>query len=360
MSLIERYHQRLQAEGFDPDPEQQLVLHSLQRVAGELGVAQPAPGWRSWFGGNKPAAVRGLYVWGGVGRGKTWLMDMFFEHVTELRKGRLHFHRFMQRVHAELAQIKGQSNPLEIVARNMARDWRLLCLDEFHVVDIGDAVIFAGLLKAMFEQGIVLVTTSNVPPDGLYKDGIQRASFLPAIALLNGQLEVLAMGGERDFRVEILTQARVYHWPHGEQSESEMFEEFRHLAASEIHQDGELMINARVMPYRYLADDMVWFDFEALCGPPRSQHDYIELARCQHTVFISDVPQMGASRDDRTRRFIFLIDEFYDRKVKLVISAETPVRRLYQGERLAFEFQRTVSRLTEMQTPAYLGSAHRA
>ena len=183
MSLVQRYQQRLQAEGFTSDPDQESVVEALQRVADDLESHQPTSGWRSWLGGGKAKPVRGLYLWGGVGRGKTWLMDMFYDHVHESRKQRLHFHRFMQRVHADLAGIKGQSNPLELVARRMAQEWRLLCLDEFHVVDIGDAVIFAGLLKAMFEQGIVLVTTSNVPPDGLYKDGIQRASFLPAIAL---------------------------------------------------------------------------------------------------------------------------------------------------------------------------------
>jgi len=358
MSLLERYQQRLQAEGFDPDPHQERVVQSLQRVADELRMQQPVSGWRSWFG-SSARPVSGLYVWGGVGRGKTWLMDMFFDHLDEPRKQRLHFHRFMQHVHGELAAIKQQANPLELVAKGMARKWRLLCLDEFHVVDIGDAVIFAGLLKAMFEQGIVLITTSNVPPDELYKDGIQRASFLPAITLLNNHLEVLGMGGDRDFRVEIMSQAKTYHWPHSDDVDQVLFEEFRHLAPSKLQQDGDLLVNNRAMPYRYLSDNMVWFDFEALCGPPRSQHDYIELARCQHTVFLTDVPQMGASRDDRTRRFIFLIDEFYDRKVKLVMSAEVPVARLYQGERLAFEFQRTISRLTEMQTPGYLGSAHR-
>ncbi len=359
MSLVQRYQQRLQAEDFDSDPHQDSVVKALQRVADDLKNHQPAPGWKSWFGGGKGKPVRGLYLWGGVGRGKTWLMDMFFDHIDEPRKQRLHFHRFMQRVHADLAGIKQQSNPLELVAKRMAQEWRLLCLDEFHVVDIGDAVIFAGLLKAMFEQGIVLVTTSNVPPDELYRDGIQRASFLPAIALLQDNLEVLAMGGDRDFRVEIMSQARTYQWPHSEKVDVELFEQFRHLAPTELQKEGDLLVNNRAMPYRYLSDDMVWFDFEALCGPPRSQHDYIELARCQHTVFLTDVPQMGASRDDRTRRFIFLVDEFYDRKVKLVMSAEVPVARLYQGERLAFEFQRTISRLTEMQTPGYLGSAHR-
>lgn len=359
MTLLDHYRQRLQADGFDADPEQLRVLESLQRVCDELARPAAGGGWRGLFGKARPAAVKGLYVWGGVGRGKTWLMDLFYDQVPEVRKQRLHFHRFMQHVHAQLADIRNQANPLEIVARRMARDWRLLCLDEFHVVDIGDAVIFAGLLRAMFEQGMVLITTSNVPPDGLYRDGIQRASFLPAIDLLNRQLEVLRMGGERDYRVEIMTQAQVYHWPHTPQVDATLRDEFLRMANSEVRQDGDLIVNGRTMPYRYSTDGMVWFDFEALCGPPRSQHDYIELARCQHTVFLSEVPAMGAARDDRTRRFIFLIDEFYDRKVKLVISAEAPVASLYQGERLAFEFQRTVSRLTEMQTAAYLGSAHR-
>lgn len=333
-------------------------MRALQQVADGLQAPRPAAGWRSWFSSQAPEATPGLYIWGGVGRGKTWLMDLFYEHVDEPRKQRLHFHRFMQRVHADLANIKKQRNPLQLVVAGMAQEWRLLCLDEFQVVDIGDAVIFARLLEAMFEQGITLVTTSNVPPDGLYRDGIQRASFLPAIALLQGHLHVLGMGGERDFRKEIMSQVKTYHWPHSSGVDEKLLHEFRLLASAGLEEGGELIVNGRSMPYRYLADSIVWFDFEALCGPPRSQHDYIELARCQQTVFLTDVPQMGASRDDRTRRFIFLIDEFYDRKVKLVMSAEVAVKRLYQGERLAFEFQRTLSRLTEMQTPAYLSSPH--
>lgn len=357
--LHRHYHGALHTHGFEPDPHQLAVVERLARLDEAL-CERPAGGLQRWLGRNNGEAPRGLYLWGGVGRGKTWLMDLFFDHAAESRRERLHFHHFMQQVHAELATIKGRKNPLEIVARRMAREWRLLCLDEFHVVDIGDAMILAGLLKALFAQGVVLVTTSNVPPDGLYRDGIQRASFLPAIRLLESHLEVVAMGGERDFRSEVLASARLYHWPASEAVEAQMQEEFHRLAPTAVEQEGELLINGRVMPYRYRADGMVWFDFEALCGPPRSQHDYIELARCHQTVFISNVPQMGASRDDRTRRFIFLIDEFYDRRVKLVLSAAAPMASLYQGERLAFEFQRTVSRLQEMQTEAYLGSPHRA
>lgn len=356
MSLISLYESRLAAEGLTPDPEQHRVLEALQRVMDE--ARRPVPqGWRRWLQRPGPPP-RGLYIWGGVGRGKTWLMDLFHDALGDARKARFHFHRFMQLVHAELTAIKGRANPLPLIAERMARDWRILCLDEFHVVDIGDAVILAGLLRSLFEQGVVLVTTSNVVPDELYRDGIQRASFLPAIDLLNRHTEVLELGGDRDYRRMILEQAQVYHTPLGAETDLALLTEFRRLARGAPVQDGELVINGRPMPYRYLAEDMVWFDFEALCGPPRSKNDYIELARCHQTVFMSDIPIMGGSRDDRTRRFIFLVDEFYDRRVKLVLSAEAPAQRLYIGERLAFEFQRTVSRLSEMQTSAFLGRPH--
>ncbi|WP_078121526.1 cell division protein ZapE [Thiosocius teredinicola] len=356
MSLIALYETRIADEGLAADADQRRVLEGYQRVSDALRRPQ-ASGWKRWF--NKPApSIRGLYVWGGVGRGKTWLMDLFHDHLNDVPKARFHFHRFMQLVHRELTAIKGKPNPLKLVAERMARDWRLLCLDEFHVVDIGDAVILAGLLRSLFDHGVTLVTTSNVAPDNLYKDGIQRASFLPAIDLLNERTEVVELGGDRDYRKMILEQAQVYHTPLGPETDRHLADEFQRLANTEVVGPGDLVINGRSMPYRQLAEDMVWFDFEALCGPPRSKDDYIELARCHQTVFISDIPIMGAARDDRTRRFIFLVDEFYDRRVKLVLSAEAPAPRLYIGERLAFEFQRTLSRLSEMQTPAFLGRPH--
>jgi cell division protein ZapE len=356
MTLLERYEARVAEDGLVADDAQRDVLASLQRLLDELHAA-PGGGWRRWVARKAPP-IRGVYVWGGVGRGKTWLMDLFYDNLGEVPAKRLHFHRFMQHVHAELTGLRGRPDPLDLVAARMARDWRVLCLDEFHVVDIGDAVILAGLLRSLFAQGLVLVTTSNVEPDGLYRDGIQRASFLPAIDLLQRQTEILHLGGERDYRRMILDQERVYHTPLGEETDAELLAEFRHLASTEPDRDGDLVINGRVMPYRFRAGYMVWFDFEALCGPPRSQNDYIELARTHHMVFVSDIPVMGSSRDDRTRRFIFLIDEFYDRRVKVVLSAAAPVHRLYVGERLAFEFQRTISRLTEMQTPAFIGRPH--
>ncbi len=356
MSLQTLYEAKLAAEGLGADDHQREALVALQRVMDE--VAQPVEqGWRRWFKAAAPP-LKGVYLWGGVGRGKTWLMDLFHDNLHGVSKARFHFHRFMQLVHSELGVVRGKADPLKLVAARMAREWRVLCLDEFHVVDIGDAVILAGLLRSLFDEGIVLITTSNVVPDGLYRDGIQRASFLPAIELLNNFTQVKELGGDRDYRKMVLEQARVYHTPLGADTDAILDAEFQRLANTESDGPGDLLVNGRVMPYRRRAEDMVWFDFEALCGPPRSQHDYIELARCHQTVFMSDIPIMGGSRDDRTRRFIFLVDEFYDRRVKLVISAEALPNRLYIGERLAFEFQRTVSRLTEMQTSAFLGRPH--
>lgn len=356
MSLITHYEDCLSRDGLSADPYQHQVVQALERVAVDLRRPRPT-GWKRWLG--QPALpVKGLYIWGGVGRGKTWLMDLFHDQLGEIARNRLHFHHFMRLVHQELSLIRGQANPLQTIAARMARDWRLLCLDEFNVVDIGDAMILAGLLRGLLGQGVVLVTTSNVVPDRLYLDGIQRASFLPAIDLLNAHTQVVELGGDHDYRKMIMQQARSYHTPIGAPTEALLQDEFERLASAGIEGPGELTVNGRAMPYRCRAKDMVWFDFETLCGPPRSQNDYIELARCHQTVFLSDIPIMGGSRDDRTRRFIFLIDEFYDRRVKLVVSAEASPDRLYIGERLAFEFRRTVSRLSEMQTPGFLGKPH--
>lgn len=359
MSFHQYYQQQLAAKGFAEDLHQLNAIEQFQRIEQALRSRRPAAK-KSWFSWKQtaPEIVQGFYLWGGVGRGKTWMMDLFFDYVSIARKQRLHFHRFMKIVHERLGQIKNQKNPLQHVAADMAAEWDVLCLDEFNVVDIGDAVILAGLLRGLIDQGVVLVTTSNVEPQNLYKDGIQRASFLPAIALLEAYTVIQHLGGDQDYRQEFLEKKEIFHTPLGEAAEKSMLEEFERLACGTIQQDGQLLINTRSMPYRYLADGMVWFDFEALCGPPRSQHDYIELARTHQTVFLSDIPVMGAARDDRTRRFIFLIDEFYDRKVKLILSAEARLDRLYIGERLAFEFQRTQSRLTEMQTADFIASPH--
>lgn len=358
MRFTQLYQQQLEARQYTADPEQRRIVDALQALSDQLAARPVSNNWRKLFG-QQTQTTQGLYLWGGVGRGKTWLMDLFFAQLGEPCKGRLHFHRFMQRVHADLIRLQGKRNPLDSVAKQMAQEWQVLCLDEFHVKDIGDAMILAGLLRALFAHGVVLVTTSNVAPEQLYQDGIQRASFLPAISLLEKHTHVLAMGGQRDYRQNFLARAQVYHAPITPQTFADLENEFKQLATSPIQRDGILHINNRPMPYLRLAEGVIWLDFEALCGPPRSQHDYIELARSQHTVLVSDIPVMGAMRDDRTRRFILLIDEFYDRRVKLIISAATTADRLYMGERLAFEFQRTISRLTEMQTTGYLSSQHK-
>ena len=359
MSAQSPYREAIAATGVVLDQQQQVVVDRLVDLTERLARPEVNPR-RRWFG--RAAAVkgpeRGVYVWGGVGRGKTWLMDLFFQTLSIERKERLHFHHFMKQTHEDLRELSGQANPLDRVASKIARRTRVLCLDEFVVTDIGDAVILARLLNALFRLWVTLVTTSNVAPENLYRDGIQRASFLPAIDLLETHTEVVRLDGGRDYRREILTAASVYHVPLGADTDRRLLTEFEELVKEDYERDGQLDVLRRSIPFRCRAGSIVWFDFIALCGPPRSQHDYIEVARCHHTVLISDVPRMDGSTDDCTRRFILLIDEFYDRKVKLIVSAAVDPERLYCGERLAFEFQRTASRLIEMQSQEYLAQPH--
>lgn len=361
MRLSERYREEIGRGGLTDDPAQRAVMEAFDRLLAQLPPEPPLVRRRiPWLGWRRRAeAPKGVYLWGSVGRGKTLLMDLFFDCIPGEAKERLHFHRFMQRVHDELKRVGGQADPLQVVARNLATRIRILCLDEFNVIDIGDAMIIAGLLKALFEQGIVLVTTSNLPPDELYRSGIQRAGFLPAIDRLNRRTEVVELRGVADYRRRVLESERLYHTPHRPAVESLFAQEVDRLAWESVEQGGELMVNGRRLPFHRRGNGVAWFDFEALCGPPRSQHDYIEVARSHHTVFISDVPQMGDEVQDKARRFILLMDEFYDRRVKVIMSAETPFDALYAGERLRFEFERTASRLQEMQTSEYLGKPHR-
>ncbi|MEJ2576534.1 MAG: cell division protein ZapE [Gammaproteobacteria bacterium] len=359
MSIKALYTQAVERDGVLVDQAQLAALDRLEDLQQRLTAT--VEGRQGWFRRKAPVAApqRGVYLWGGVGRGKTWLMDLFYQSLAMSQKERLHYHRFMQRTHRELAACSGRSDPLVHVARQLARRVRVVCLDEFVVTDIGDAVVLARWLQALFAAGVTLVTTANVPPDQLYRDGIQRASFLPAIDLLERHTEVLELRGERDYRRRILADRAVFHTPLGPTTEERLHAEFMALAKEAHERDGELEVLGRRIPFRYRAGGMIWFDFDALCGPPRSQLDYIEVARCHHTVIISDIPRLDGSSDDRTRRFVFLIDEFYDRNVKLVVSAAADPQRLYCGERLAFEFRRTASRLAEMRTDTYLARAHR-
>jgi cell division protein ZapE len=347
------------AEGrWEDDPTQRAVLAELDRIQRELAPAAAAPPrWWRWRN-PAPAPVRGLYLWGAVGRGKTFLVDLLFRSVPVERKLRLHFHRFMGRVHAELRRHEGRADPLRDVAAHFAAQARLLCLDEFFVTDIGDAMILSGLLRHLFERGTTLVTTSNIEPGQLYRDGLQRAKFLPAIALLRQHCSVVELLAAQDYRLRELSRAGVYFTPHDAGAERALEACFEHIAPGSRRLEPEIEINGRGIAVRRRADGVIWFDFEALCEGPRSVADYIELAQSFNTVLISAVPQFTGLREDAARRFIHLVDEFYDRGVNLVVSAAAPIGDLYAGERLLAEFARTRSRLIEMQSRDYLGSAH--
>ncbi len=341
-----------------PDDAQLNLLPEFDRIERELKTNRAS--WLDRLFKLRPVHIpRGLYLWGEVGRGKTWMMDIFYESLEKGIAKRYHFHEFMQLVHMELLSIKGKSEPLKVVAKRFAEDVDLICLDEFNVIDIGDAMILAGLLQSLFKEGIVLITTSNKHPSDLYQYGIQRDSFLPAIELLIQNCAVYHLNGDVDYRRRLLESLTLYHCPLSTDVDNNLNTEFERLSTEKNDDDGGIAIMGRKIPYRRRASGLIWFDFDALCGPPRSQTDYITVARRHHTVFISDIPQLYANRDDRTRRFIFLMDEFYDRHVKVVISAACEPEHLYKGERLTFEFERTISRLREMQTPTYLSRAHR-
>lgn len=360
MTPYEHYRQDLERPDFIHDPVQEAAVGQLQDLYDRL-LARRA-GRRGFLGRwRRESPQKGLYMWGGVGRGKTYLMDVFYESLPFVEKQRIHFHRFMQQIHREMRERQGEKNPLEGIARDMARRTHVLCFDEFFVTDITDAMILAQLLECLFEQGVTLVATSNIVPDGLYKDGLQRARFLPAIELLNRHTRVLNVDGGTDYRLRLLEQAELYHCPLGNSAERYLTERFSTLETEhgDHQEDAMLAIEGRQILTRKVSDDVVWFDFRALCDGPRSQNDYIEIAREYHTVLLANVERMGAGSDDLARRFINLVDEFYDRAVKLIITAEVPIEDLYAGGRLEFEFQRTRSRLLEMQSRDYLSLPHR-
>ncbi|HST28274.1 MAG TPA: cell division protein ZapE [Rudaea sp.] len=343
---------------WDDDPAQRAVLPSLDRIRAGIAASRSG-GWRSWLPGRERAAVSGLYLWGAVGRGKTFLADLLVESLPPHLVLRLHFHRCMGRVQAQLRTLQGRADPLREVAASFAAEAKLLCLDEFFVSDIGDAMILAGLLEHLFAQGATLVTTSNIEPAGLYRDGLQRARFLPAIDLLETHCEVRELVSPQDYRLRALTRAGVYFTPAGEHSEYELAACFARIAPGTHRVDTAIRINDRDIPIRRRGDGAVWFEFAALCEGPRAVADYIDLAQRFNTVLISNVPQFTPQTEDAARRFVNLVDEFYDRGVKLVLSAATPVTELYDGERLRAEFARTISRLIEMQSAQFLAAAHR-
>lgn len=341
--------------GFELDAAQNRALQHFERVYEDLiGLERLEASLIRLLARKR--VVQGIYLWGAVGRGKSFLMDSFFNCAPIARKRRIHFHRFMQEIHHALRDKQGATDPLLAVARDIARDTRLICLDEFHITDITDAMLMRRLLEGLFEQGVVLATTSNYHPDGLYPDGLQRSQFLPAIKLIKQNLEVVGVDGGIDYRLRELEKAGIYHV--GDVADAVMERAFISIARHESGASGELEIEGRIIRARRYARGVAWFDFSELCDGPRGKADYIELARNYHTVLISGIPAFTAARADTLRRFIWLVDEFYDRRVKLIVTAQAHPEALYPGAERGGEFSRTVSRLTEMQTRDYLSQPH--
>ncbi len=359
MNVVESYEHAITQRGYVADPAQQAAVVRLQLLyeGFEVFRSQRSNPLRRLLA--KSEAPRGVYLWGGVGRGKSFLMDSFYSVVPARRKTRIHFHEFMRSIHRQLDALKGVQDPLDEVAKRIAKKYRLICFDEFHVSDIADAMILYRLLVGLFNHGTVFVMTSNYPPDGLYPDGLHRDRMLPAIALLKSRLDVLNVDSGTDYRRRALEQVQAYHTPLGATADRALRRAFNSIA--EVPDENPMLqIEAREIRALRRAGGIVWFDFGTLCGGPRSQNDYLEIASQFHSVVLSGVPRMSAGMAYEARRFTWLIDVFYDHHTKLIISAEVPADELYTAGALSGEFHRTVSRLTEMQSRDYLESGQRA
>ena len=360
MSLHALYAQELVRCGFRADPAQQAAVDALEDLRRRLIERESGGGPRRWFAHlRSPAPVRGIYLWGGVGRGKTWLMDLFYQSLPFAERRRRHFHRFMYEVHAHLRGLAQTAAPLEEIAKRLARDTRVLCFDELFVSDIADAMILRNLLRALFRRGVALVATSNLPPRRLYESGLQRERFVPAIELLERHMRVLEVDAGGDYRLRELTSAGIYLPSGADDTQARLAALFKKLAAGGEPHTGTVQIEGRPIPIVREAGTAIWFHFAALCAGPRSQNDYIEIARAYQFVFLADVPQFDATRENEARRFIALVDELYDHSVKLIVSAAAQPAALYRAERLRLEFARAASRLVEMQSSAYLAREHR-
>lgn len=358
MSVAALYQQELQARGFQSDPAQLRAVDALDRCASEWSAYKGKRGNAVKKLINHPAIPKGVYLYGGVGRGKSFLMDCFFNAVPIQRKTRLHFHEFMREVHRELRELQGTANPLEELGRRMAKRFKLICFDEFHIADITDAMILHRLLVAMQANQIGFVTTSNFKPDELYPDGLHRDRLLPAIDLLNATMQVVNVDNGTDYRGLVLEQAQLYLCPCSPANDAVMHQTFDRLAEMP-DQDGLLLIEERKIWAKRRAGGMVWFDFKVLCGGPRSQNDFLEIASQFHTVFLSGVPKMEVRMSSEARRFTWLIDVLYDRRVKLIIQADVEPEQLYTEGPMSHEFPRTASRLREMQSAAFLALGRR-
>jgi len=352
------YEATLAERGYQSDAAQLAAVAALERCEREWADYKARRSNALTKLIRRPPIPRGVYMWGGVGRGKSFLMDCFFQAVPLTRKTRLHFHEFMREVHRELQDLKGTVNPLDELGRRIARRYRLICFDEFHVADVTDAMILHRLLQSLFDNRVSIVTTSNFHPDGLYPNGLHRDRILPAIELLKQHLEVINVDAGNDYRRRSLEQVEMYHCPLGPEADAQMTKAFDRLAEAR-DEDPVLHIEHRELKAVRRAGGVVWFDFRTLCGGPRSQNDYLELASRFHTVLLSNVPHMPPKLASEARRFTWLVDVLYDRRVKLVMSAEVPAEGLYTEGPLAHEFPRTVSRLVEMQSAEFLAQERR-
>lgn len=358
MTIFESYQQALKTKGYAPDAAQEKAVASLQRLADELHEYTVSKGslLKRWF--SKPIPPKGIYLWGGVGRGKSFLMDLFYQAATTERKTRLHFHEFMRGVHQALKDLKSQADPLEFVARDLAQRYDLICFDEFHVSDIADAMILYHLLNALMQHEVCFIMTSNYAPDALYPDGLHRDRLLPAIALIKERMEVINVDAGVDYRVRSQNLEKVFFYPHNEAALTQLERLFAHLSGGQTLETTIEIENRSIDSIRR-GDDVIWFDFATLCETPRSQNDYLDLAQQYQYVIVSEVPKMSPAQASAARRFTWLVDVFYDHNVRLILSAETAPEALYPKGPFANEFSRTVSRLHEMQTHAYLHSKQR-
>ena len=358
MSVRSTYEAALKERGYSTDPAQQRAIDALERCAAEWAAYKQkrSNAVKKLF--NRPDIPRGVYMFGGVGRGKSFLMDCFYQAVPIKRKTRLHFHEFMREVHRELRDLQGTVNPLDELGARIAKRYKLICFDEFHVADVTDAMILHRLLDALFKAGVGFVTTSNFHPDGLYPDGLHRDRILPAIELLKDRLEVINVDNGTDYRRRTLNHIQLYHCPLGPEADTALEATFNELAEV-ADQDPVMTIEARQIRAVRRAGGVIWFDFRTLCGGPRSQNDYLEIASEFHTVLLSNVPQMSVRQASEARRFTWLIDVLYDRRCKLVMSAAVPPEQLYLEGPMSHEFPRTVSRLNEMQSQEFLDLEHR-
>ncbi|MEI7531132.1 MAG: cell division protein ZapE [Betaproteobacteria bacterium] len=358
MRVTTLYQEALTKKGYSSDAAQEAAIVRLQRCQDDWEQFEVNKGILSLFSKPKPPP-KGVYFWGGVGRGKSFIMDSFYDAIEIKAKTRLHFHEFMREVHRELQDLRGQADPLDILGKMIGKRYKLICFDEFHVSDVADAMILYRLLDALFKNGVQFIMTSNYRPDLLYPDGLHRDRILPAIALLENKLDVLNIDAGIDYRKIFMDQVKAYHCPLGPEVIIKLNDIFDHLAGAHEEKDADLRIENRTIKAYKRAGSIVWFDFDTLCAGPRSQNDYLEIANMFHTVILSDVPKMYPRMSSEARRFTWLIDVFYDHKIKLVISAEVPCDELYVEGQMSNEFHRTVSRIIEMQSREYLDTPRR-